>query len=231
MCKDTILERIPMTGKSKPIATPFRSCAPAVRKRFAMGAVPIVVSLVGLLAAAGNVHATIDASIIVNTNQPAGGGLFNYTLTLNNLPDSTSQIETLWYSWIPGLDLMSSSPTSTSAPAGWTANIEHSSGGYYGDGYSVQYTTSTAPLNPVGSLQFGFSSFVTPAELAGNDSVYGYYPEETTYLYSGGPEVGVSESLLAQAVPEPSSLALAALGAVAAFGIACRKLRPWIRQH
>jgi PEP-CTERM motif len=188
-----------------------------------------IVSLVFLIVASGTIHAAIDGSVTISS-QDAGGGIFNYTITLNNLPTSTSQIETLWYSWIPGVDFMSASPVSTFAPSGWAANIEHVNGGYYyPDGYSVQYTTTTAPLNPNGSLQFGFSSTVTPTELAGNDSVYGYYPENTTYLYSISVESGDSEQLVAQLVPEPSSLTLLALGMATTLGIARRRPRSRIQ--
>ncbi len=170
-----------------------------------------------------NAHATIDAAVTISS-QDAGGGAFNYTLTLNNHAASTSPIETLWFSWIPGLDFMSVGPTAETAPTGWDTFVET---GYYG-GYSVRYTTTTAPLNPNGQLQFSFTSTVTSNELAGNDSVFGYYPELTTYLYSQSIEAGDVTSVLAQqvaAVPEPSTLALVGLGTlVAALGIAGRRL-------
>ncbi|HXI83211.1 MAG TPA: PEP-CTERM sorting domain-containing protein [Verrucomicrobiae bacterium] len=186
----------------------------------------ISICVVGLLicVTTRDARATIDAAVTISS-QDAGGGAFNYTLTLNNHSTSTSPIETLWFSWIPGLDFMSVSPTAETAPTGWDTFVET---GYYG-GYSVRYTTTTAPLNPNGQLQFSFTSTVTSNELAGNDSVFGYYPELTTFLYSQSIEGGDSTSLLAQqvtAVPEPSSIALVGFGIVAAaFGIGCRRLR------
>ena len=172
-----------------------------------------------LFAIASAANAAIDASLTISS-QDIGGGVFSYSLTLNNLPSSTSPIETLWFSWVPGVDFMSSSPLSTSAPSGWSANIEHGDlGPYYTDGYSVQYTTTIAPLNPGGTLNFGFTSMVTPDELAGNDSVYGYYPELTTYLYSMSVEGGASEQILAQAVPEPGTSILVAIGLLAGFAL------------
>jgi hypothetical protein len=174
------------------------------------------------LASTRSAHAGIDANVTISS-QDAGGGAFNYTLTLNNLSTSTDPIETLWFSWIPGLDFMSVGPTSETAPTGWTTFVE--SGDYYG-GYSIQFTTTTAPLSPNASLQFAFTSTVTPTELAGNDSIFGYYPELTTYLYSQSVEGGDSESVLAQAIPEPSSLALVGFGTLAAaLGIGYRRLR------
>jgi len=195
-----------MICKSKPVAVPR-----------------ILFCLLLVFASTRAAHAAIDASVTISS-QAAGGGVFDYTLTLNNLPDSTSSIESLWYSWIPGYDFMSSSPLSFSAPTGWTASAQHVT--FYTDGYSAQYVTTTAALAPGGSLQFGFSSLVTPTELAGNDQVFHFYPEQTTYVYSISPEAGVSEALVAQTVPEPSTLTLVAFGTIAGLiGIVCRKLR------
>src|SRR6266404_1330974 len=53
-----------------------------------------------------NAHATIDAAVTISS-QDAGGGAFNYTLTLNNHAASTSPIETHWFSWILSLNYMS----------------------------------------------------------------------------------------------------------------------------
>jgi PEP-CTERM motif len=216
-----------MTGTSKRSAISFHPIAWAFRNRSATSVARIIASLGCVLALAGRVHAAMDADVTISS-QAAGGGVFNYTLTLNNLPDSTDQIETLWFSWTPGLDFMSSGPLSISSPTGWLGSSQHTTSIYFNDGYSVQYYTTTAPLNPGGSLQFDFSSLVTPTEIAGNDSVYGYYPEVTTFLYSVSIESGDGEQVLAQMVPEPSSFALAALGITAAFGlmITRRKFRP-----
>src|SRR5215472_4073585 len=58
----------------------------------------------------------INATALISS-QPAGGGLFNYTLTLNNLASSTSPIETFWFAWLPnGDNFLPSSPTSAQAP-------------------------------------------------------------------------------------------------------------------
>lgn len=220
-----------MTGKSKPTTVSIRSFASALLKRFVIAAARIIVSILFLFVAAGSGHAAIDATVTISS-QDAGGGVFNYTLTLNNLPTSTSPIETLWYSWIPGLDFMSAAPLSTSAPSGWTPSVQHT-GSF--DGYSIQYTTTTAPLDPNTSIQFGFSSTVTPAEVAGYSQVpyypFYYYLEDTTFLYSLSVESGDSQELIAETVPEPSTLALVGFGTIAgAIGIACRRFRPRIQK-
>lgn len=220
-----------MTGKSKPTTVSIRSVVSVLLKRLVVAATRIIVSILFLLVAAGSVRAAIDATVTISS-QDAGGGVFNYTLTLNNLPTSTSSIETLWYSWIPGLDFMSVAPSSTTAPTGWAGSVQHTGSI---DGYSVQFTTTTAPLDPNTTIQFGFSSTVTPAELAGYSQVpyypFYYYLEDTTFLYSLSVESGDSQELIAETVPEPSTLALVAFGIVAGtIGIACRRLRPRIQK-
>ena len=175
-----------------------------------------------MFGSARNAHATIDASLTVSS-QDAGGGNFNYTLTLKNLATSTSPIETLWFSWVPGLDFMDVAPTAESGPTNWDIFVES---GFYYAGYSIRWTTTTADLNPGGQMQFNFTSPITPVDLAGNDHFFGYYPELESYVYSQSIEGGNSEALIAEQIPEPSTVALVGFGTIAALiGISCRKLR------
>jgi len=168
-------------------------------------------------------HATIDGAATLNYVAQAGG-VYNYTLTLTNNPDSTSNIETFWYSWVPGLDFMTTNPISVTAPTGWGIYVEN--GAYYG-GFSIQFTTTTKDVTPGGSVQFQFSSLATPTDLSGSSPVFfDYYTENTSYLYSQSVESGSSEEIFVQTIPEPSTVSLVALGIVAAvFGIGCRRLR------
>ena len=218
-----------MICRYKPTAVSIRSFASVLPRRFAITATKTLACLLLMFVTIRAVQAaSIDASVTISS-VTAGGGVFDYTLTLNNLPTSTSSIETLWYSWIPGADFMSTNPISTFAPSGWAANVEHAGPS---DGYSVQYTTSTAPLSPNGSLQFGFSSFITPTELAGHSPIFSIYLEDTTFLYSVSVESGNSEELTAETIPEPSTLALVALGTIAGvIGIVSRKLRSRISKQ
>src|SRR5260370_27440651 len=141
------------------------------------------------------VHAQINASATFSS-QPAGLN-FDYTLTLNNASGSTSPIETLWYAWLPGEDFLPTSPITVQPPSGWTDII---TGGGAGDGYTIQFVTSTAPLNPGNSLTFIFESADTPAELAGNSPFHSTTPTPvgTSVVYAGGPFVGATETFVVQ---------------------------------
>jgi hypothetical protein len=151
---------------------------------------------------------TIDASATISGVQ--AGVDYDYTITLNNKGTSTSPIETLWYAWVPGADFLPTSPLSVQPPTGWTEII---TGGSVNDGYAIQFTTSTSPLNPGNSLLFQFQSADTPTQLAGNSPTHPTFPVGTSVLYSGAPlSVGPSESFVVQSVPEPSSLGLLLIG-------------------
>ncbi len=174
----------------------------------------VILLIPGLLAvgAASAVHAQIQADAQL-TGQSAGGGLYTYNITLNNLGSSSSGIQTFWYSWVPGADFLPTSPTSVQAPAGWMSSVQGGPyydpyGYYYPDGYSIEFTTSTTPLNPGSSLTFGFMSTDSPAALAGNSPIFTYYPVGTSYVFSGVGESGLGLQFVVQSVPEPSSLAL-----------------------
>jgi hypothetical protein len=51
----------------------------------------------GALATAGAIHAQGIVANAQITGQPAGGGLYSYTIVLNNSASSSSSIQTFWY--------------------------------------------------------------------------------------------------------------------------------------
>lgn len=150
----------------------------------------------------------ISASAQISS-QPAGGGLYDYTITLNNSASSTSPIETFWFAWLPnGDNFLPSSPASTQAPAGWGASVitSYYYNYYYYYDYSIEFTSSSAPLNPGQSLSFGFVSSDSPAIVEGNSSIYPGYQVDTSYLYNG---VGAGNgAVVLPQVPEPAALSL-----------------------
>ena len=170
----------------------------------------LLLSVLCLLGTASSVHAQ---SIIANaqiSGQAAGGGGYNYTITLNNTAASTSPIGTFWYSWVPGEDFLPSSPTSVQPPTGWTDTITHNTFG--ADGYALEFIASSALINPGSSLAFKFSSPDSPAALAGNSPFYSTTPVGTSFLYGGAPFSGASAEIVVQSVPEPSSLGVLMVG-------------------
>ena len=171
----------------------------------------LLLSVLCLLGTASSVHAQ---SIIANaqiSGQAAGGGGYNYTITLNNTAASTSPIGTFWYSWVPGEDFLPSSPTSVQPPTGWTDAITH-----FGalDGYAIEFTASTPLLSPGSSLAFKFSTPDSPVAIAGNSPFYTTTPTAvgTSFLYGGAPFSGASAEIVVQSVPEPSSLGVLMVG-------------------
>lgn len=155
------------------------------------------------------------------SSQSAGGGLFDYTLSLDNAANSPNQIETFWYAWVPGQNYLPTSPASVQPPTGWTDNIIHIGAG---DGYSIRFTTSTTPVTPGSSLDFKFTSTDTPAALAGDSPYYPTTPVGTSFLYSGAPFSGVSQQFLVQPVPEPGSASLLLGGGLIAVAFTRKNL-------
>jgi hypothetical protein len=183
-------------------------------------------------AAVAQAQGTINATALVNS--VPNGGNYNYTITLNNLSSSTDPIQTFWFAWFPGTDLLPSQPSSIITPNNWTASVQ--GGNYYvgpylyPDGFSIEFTTqdSGSAITPGGSLSFQFTSPDSPATLGGN-SPYPYYAPGAyavgiAYVYAGGASSPGSEPAgdfnSFQSVvpaPEPSTFGLVALGAAMLF--------------
>ena len=125
------------------------------------------------------------------------GGLYDYTITLNNTSGSVS-IGSFWYAWtpiVPPFFYLPATPSSAGAPAGWAAAV---------DGNSIQYTSSGTPLAPGQSIQFTYAATFTPAQLTGNAGL--------SFVYTGGIEGDAGAEVNIQTVPEPSALGLLAAG-------------------
>jgi hypothetical protein len=162
-----------------------------------------LVFIFGILFAFGTAR-VIQAQTLSVSGQLSGtvsGGGFQYTLTLSNSSASTTNIETFWFSWIPGIDFMPVSPTSIVTPAGWTDQVTHVGSG---DGFAIQFVTSTTPLAPGGSLTFTFTSTSSPATMAGKSPFYSIDAIGTSFVYSGPPETGASDEFVVETLPGPS---------------------------
>lgn len=157
------------------------------------------------LLAFGTTQPILAQSLLANAQLTGtnAGGAFNYTVTLNNSNASTANLETFWFSWIPGEDFMPVNPTNIGTPTGWTDEVTH---GGPGDGYAIQFVTSTAPLAPGGSLTFTFTSTSSPATMAGNSPFYSTTPIGTSFVYAGAPlSVTSDEFVVETIVPPPPS--------------------------
>src|SRR5450432_3820620 len=158
----------------------------------------------------------VDSQII---GQSAGGGIYDYTLILNNESSATRSIGVFWFAWTDyGYDLLPSMPTvkATDMPTGWSGTVlggPYSNYGYtYPDGYSIEFTSLT-PLAPGGTLTFKFSSPDSPADISGNSPLYGI-PVGTSFVYAGAAfsDAGSQFLVVTAPVPEPSTISLMVTG-------------------
>lgn len=167
-----------------------------------------------LLAAVGmasTIHAAeIASATISSTKLDPTDWQYNVTLT----DSGTTNIGTLWFSWVPGEDFMGAAPTAISSPASWTDLVTH---GGATDGYAIQWVAGAGDaLTPGTSLAgFQFDSTVSPAGMAGDSPFYPTTPVLTSFVYSGGPFSDAGFQFVVQpvaAAPEPANGALAILG-------------------
>lgn len=156
--------------------------------------------LLVLLAGAGATTVSAQGDIPSGTVSDSGTGPYVYDLTFSDAAGATSPIGSVWYAWVPGQFFLPSTPTSASAPTGWTATVS---------GDSVQYVASSAAydISPGQSLSgFSYTANFTPAQLASAPNS-GESDAYTGGLFSDGGAI-----FTVQAVPEPSMLALLSVG-------------------
>jgi len=126
----------------------------------------------------------------------SGTGPYSYSLSFSDSASATSPIGSVWYAWIPGQFFLPGTPTAASAPPGWTATVLNN---------SVQYVATSAvnDIQPGHSLAgFGYQAAFSPAQLAAAPS------SGMSVAYSGGLFSDGGNTFTAQAVPEPSTVAL-----------------------
>jgi hypothetical protein len=144
---------------------------------------------------AGSALAQTTASAII-TETGLSGGVYSYDIDLQNT--GSTGIETFWFSWVPGSNLMPDMPTNISAPSDWTDVVTP------GGGYAIQFKTSGG-LAAGNSLDgFQFSSVDSPTVLQGTSQGL---PILTSYVYSGQPFSGTFDQFVVQfnSAPEPST--------------------------
>ncbi len=156
--------------------------------------------------------------------QPAGKGLFDYTITLTDSSASTSPIVTFWYAWSPGgPNYLFSSPLSAQAPPGWGAII--GGGESPNDGYSIRFESLNAPILPGTSANFSFTSADPPASVNGESVYYPGVPAGTSIAYSGHLS-GAKDIFVVEPIPEPQTMSLILLGLTGLGAVGWRRLLP-----
>jgi hypothetical protein len=149
--------------------------------------------LLGFLLAAGTaacVHA--QGQIGSGTISGSGSGPYDYSLTFSDDATATSPVGSVWYAWVPGQFFLPGTPTSASAPAGWTANIAGDSVQFVA-GSSADYITAGQSLSG-----FGFQATFSPATLAATPN------SGVSVAYSAGLFSDGGNQFTVQPVPEPS---------------------------
>jgi hypothetical protein len=170
--------------------------------------------LLGFLLAAGTVslvHA--QGQVAGGTILGSGSGPYVYDLTFSDAPGATSPIGSVWYAWVPGSFYLPSTPTSASAPAGWTATIFNN---------SIQFVAS-GPADYIAAGQslsgFSYQATFSPAQLAAAPN------SGRSDAYSAGLFSDAGNIFIVQAAPEPSGQILLLAGATTLWLIRRRKVR------
>jgi len=138
-------------------------------------------ALAGLLLPQAVTAAEVAAGVIMY--QQIDATTFRYTIDLNNI--GSTNVGTLWYSWVPGQDFLAASPTNVVGPTGWTDTVTQE---FVGDGFGIQWVNTATPLAS-GNRLFGFrfDSTSTPAQLGANSTVHTTFPAGTSFIYAGAP--------------------------------------------
>jgi Hint domain-containing protein len=127
---------------------------------------------------------TASATITATQLEPTE---WQYSITLDDTGSTT--VGTFWFAWVPGRDFLDTPPANITSPAGWQDAITH---GGSSDGFAIQWkaSSSSADLQPNGTLSFSFTSSDAPAAVFGNSVFYPNTPVLTTVIYTGAPLVG-----------------------------------------
>jgi len=167
--------------------------------------------LIPCLASWAFTAAAQNASAILS-GQPAGGGLFDYTITLDNHA-SSPPIGVFWYASRGAVgNLLPSMPASpVPAPSGWSVAVTHLGAG---DGYGIEWVANNlaSQIASGQSLDFNFESMDSPAALAGNSP---FFPISVGFSDIAGFNFSTfNQGIFVTSVPEPSAACLWLLGAL-----------------
>jgi hypothetical protein len=159
-------------------------------KRICMKAAMSVLALLGAASVA-----FAQGEIASGTISGTGSGPYDYSLVFSDGASATSPIGSIWYAWVPGFFYLPSTPTSASAPLGWTATVSAN---------SVQYTYYIQPGQSLSG--FGYQATFSPAQLAATPN------SGVSVAYAAGLLLDAGDTFTVQAVPEPNSMGFLGTG-------------------
>jgi hypothetical protein len=173
----------------------------------------VLVVAAGLMASAVGVQAQSATATI--SGAAAGGGVFDYTITLHNT--GTTSLDSFWYAWTLSGNNLSTAISNPGSSLGWVDTALEGN-------TSISWEGNSGNTLAVGqSATFTFASTETPSAITTLPS-----GESVAYVSGTGPNTfdqndpGVASPVFSPtlvAVPEPSTLALliaAAVGLLAA---------------
>jgi fibronectin-binding autotransporter adhesin len=141
---------------------------------------------------------------LVSINGSGPSQTFTYDIVLDNT--GTTNIESFWYAWIPltgtlpdnYYNFLPSNPSGETSPTGWAPTVVGP--GIFGGGYSIRWDTSSNPLTPGSTDNYGFTTKDNFATITGPDTIaFVPVPVGTSYIYSGVPEDSSTGSLTVEA--------------------------------
>ncbi|MGD0813972.1 MAG: hypothetical protein ABSA83_10235 [Verrucomicrobiota bacterium] len=150
-------------------------------------------------------HAQVNVTATL-TDVPASGGVFDYTLKLNNT--GPEAVESFWLGWFPG-SFNVASPSSPGNTLGWSEVL---------DGSSIQFGgTSGTALDAGHSGVFTFDSTSTPSQFesgtAGESTAYGVDAAQLAFTLTSG-HTEVFTPTMGAAPDQSSTLGLLAVGSI-----------------
>lgn len=183
-------------------------------KKLKFNSVRLVLAITAALAMFAVSGRAQNASATISDVVVAGG--YDYTITLNNT--GAYSLQSFWYGWTLSGNNLPSNPSNAGNSLGW-ANVL--------SGNSIEWgNSSDTPLAPGQSGTFTFFSTSTPTAITTPPS-----GESVAYVHSidfsqgsPGDSTGVFSPTLV-ATPEPSSIALLAVGSLGLMAAYRRKFR------
>jgi hypothetical protein len=183
------------------------------------------------IAAAAPTPPAPTASAVISDSQ-INPTTFQYSIDVTDLATSANTVGTFWFSWVPGEDFMSVSPTSITNPTGWVNTVTN---GGATDGFAIQWKSgSTAASITAGQSLTGFSfdSTETPEQIAADSTFYLGTPQLTAFTYDAAPFSDAGDHFLVTfapaappAVPLPSGAWMGFAGLATLFAAAKIKRR------